>query len=234
MDANKSTEEEEPWSALFKSWSWQGLENWLSWSTLEQPICSRKSYLSLSKLWKTNLRLPFRGEPYLTFQYRTIKLVWLITQLPHQQLSYVEDASQDWCLTILHAAIQRQSRKTINSFSAGHIILTTTFPVGNRFWEREDQTHDHRTFVNAFPFIWSKIYTQPLTSPDWKIFQSSSLSYNYDSYNWQEDFNAFSMIKIVTAQTNIKQDVPKTKTTKSLRPKIDLQVHWPDPWISRD
>ena len=51
-------------------------------------------------------------------------------------LGYPTDASQDWRLTFLRAATQRQSRETMTSVLAGHIILTSNQPVGSRHLEQ--------------------------------------------------------------------------------------------------
>ena len=61
------------------------------------------------------------------------------------------DGSQDWHLTILLATLQRQSRTTMTSVSAGYIILTQTQPVGCGNPERRSNPPPLRQESRALP-----------------------------------------------------------------------------------
>ena len=76
-----------------------------------------------------------RGESFGLFWFG-----WFLR--PRQQLGYLVDGSQDWPLTVLSVATQRQSGETMTSVSTGHFILTWT-----------PNTHTHTLSVYLFLFL---------------------------------------------------------------------------------
>ena len=65
------------------------------------------------------------------------RFVCLVSYRPRQQLGYIADGSQDWCRKFCVLPHMRQSGETMISFSAGHIILAPTQPVGSGRPQRE-------------------------------------------------------------------------------------------------
>ena len=86
------------------------------WSCpLAQRICCKTARTRndfWSTAWKALMQLGGINSDIKIGNWKSMTR-WLVSQRPRQKLSYLADCFQNWCLTILRAATQRQCEETM-------------------------------------------------------------------------------------------------------------------------